>query len=171
MPEQPQEQPLVQQPLEQPSPLPHRRRSFEPPRAAHPVRVRVAVCLSATTPSTTSSSFCRSGRAGLEALSRRIAAAYGDAYRYGSQRERQPACVAAHLQRVLCCFAREGFVGEGPPSVFVSCIARVLARGLIRALERAADRVYKPEAIGFVRARDEFHATCKCSVSSSLRLL
>ena len=43
--------------LEQPSPLPLQRRSFEPPRAAHPVRVRVAACLRATTPSTTSSSF------------------------------------------------------------------------------------------------------------------
>lgn len=48
MPEQPQEQPLVQQPLEQPSPLPLQRRSLEPPRAAHPVRVRVAACLRAT---------------------------------------------------------------------------------------------------------------------------
>jgi hypothetical protein len=53
MPDQPQEQPLVQQPLEQPSPLPLQRRSFEPPRAAHPVRVRVAACLRATPPSTT----------------------------------------------------------------------------------------------------------------------
>ena len=70
MPEQPQEQPLVQQPLEQPSPLPLQRRSFEPPRAAHPVRVRVATCLRATPPSTT-----RRHRYSLAAPASRLSAA------------------------------------------------------------------------------------------------
>ena len=157
MPEQLQEQPPVQQLLEQPSRLPLRRCSFEPPRVAHAVCVRVAACLRATTPSTTSSSFCRSGRAGLEALSRRIAAAYGDAYRYGSQRERQPACVAAHMYSACYVALRVKALWAKVRQAYSSCIARVLARGLIRALERAADRVYKPGAIGFVRARDEFH--------------
>ena len=78
MPKQLQEQPPVQQLLEQPSRLPLRRCSFEPPRVAHAVCVRVAACLRATTPSTTSSSIYRPG---LEALSRRVAAAYADAYR------------------------------------------------------------------------------------------
>jgi hypothetical protein len=53
MPKQLQEQPPVQQLLEQPSRLPLRRCSFEPPRVAHAVCVRVAACLCATTPSTT----------------------------------------------------------------------------------------------------------------------
>ena len=35
--------------------------------------------------------------------------------------------------------------------------ARVLVRGLLRAHARAAERVYAPGGIGFVRARDEFY--------------
>ena len=35
-------------------------------------------------------------------------------------------------------------------------VARVLARGLLRAYVRATERVYAPGGIGYVRARDDF---------------
>jgi len=37
-----------------------------------------------------------------------------------------------------------------------SYVARVMARGLLRAHARAAERVYAPGGIGYVHARDEF---------------
>ena len=37
-----------------------------------------------------------------------------------------------------------------------SYVARVLARGLLRALARASERVYAPGGIGFMHVRDEF---------------
>ena len=65
----------------------------------------------------------------------------------GSRRAWQRICSACYVAlRVKALWAKVR-------QAYSSCIARVLARGLIRALERAADRVYKPGAIGFVRAR------------------